>query len=82
MRFGWREKRRMMKTVMTVRESVHQLVDALPEERLQDALNILEQLEDDDSLTPEEEAAIEEGLEDLRQGRTMTLEEYERSRGL
>jgi len=72
----------MMKTVMTVRESVHQLVDALPEERLQDALNILEQLEDDDSLTPEEEAAIEEGLEDLRQGRTMTLEEYERSRGL
>ncbi len=71
-----------MNTALTVRESVHQLVDALPEERLEDALNFLERLEDDDTLTPEEEAAVEEGLEDIRQGRTVTLEEFERQRGL
>jgi predicted transcriptional regulator len=67
---------------MTVRENVHQLVDTLPEERLADVLDYLNLIEDDDTLTPEEEAAIEEGLEDVRQGRTITIEEYKRTRGL
>ena len=71
-----------MKAAMTVRENLHQLVDALPEERLDDVLDYLNLIEDDDTLTPEEEAAIEEGLEDVRQGRTITLEEYKRTRGL
>ena len=68
---------------MTVRDNVHQLVDTLPEDRLADALDLLGELgEDDDAPSPEAEAAIEEALEDVRQGRTITLEEYRRTRGL
>ena len=71
------------RTAMTVRETVHQLVDALPENRLSDALDYLADLRDTDvSLSPETQAAIEEGLDDLRNGRTITLEEYRRTRGL
>jgi len=66
---------------MTVRDNVHQIVDALPEERLADALDYLAELKDGEQpLSPETEAAIEEGLDDLRQGRTITLEEYRRTR--
>ena len=68
---------------MTVRENVHQLVDALPESRLADALDYLADLQDTDAfLSPETHAAIEEGLEDIRNGRTVTLQEYRRTRGL
>ena len=68
---------------MTVRENVHQLVDALPESRLADALDYLADLQDTDvSLSPETRTAIEEGLEDIRNGRTVTLQEYRRTRGL
>ncbi len=66
---------------MTVRDNVHQLVDALPEERLADVLDYLAELHDgEEPLSPETEAAIEEGLDDLRHGRTITLEEYRRTR--
>jgi hypothetical protein len=68
---------------MTVRENVHQLVDALPEDRLADALDYLADLRDPDvPLSPETQAAIEEGIDDLRNGRTITLQEYRRTRGL
>ena len=67
---------------MTIRENVHQLVDALPESRLADALDYLADLQDTDvSLGPETQAAIEEGLDDVRNGRTITLQEYRRTRG-
>ena len=65
---------------MTVRESVHQLVDTLPEDRLVDALDYLAELGDTDELSAETQAAIEEGLEDVRNGRTITLDEYRRTR--
>jgi predicted transcriptional regulator len=66
---------------MTVRDNVHQLVDTLPEERLADVLDYLAELQDgEEPLSPETEAAIEEGLDDLRHGRTITLEEYRRTR--
>jgi predicted transcriptional regulator len=71
------------RAVMTVRESVHQLVDALPDSRLADALDYLADLQDTDaSFSPETRAAIEEGLDDIRNGRTITLQEYRRTRGL
>lgn len=71
------------RTPMTVRENVHQLVDALPESRLADALDYLMDLQDTDvSVSPETQAAIEEGLEDIRNGHTITLQEYRRARGL
>lgn len=67
---------------MTVRESVHQLVDTLPEDRLADVLDYLADLADTDQVSAETEAAINEGLEDIRAGRTITIEEYRRTRGL
>ncbi|HEV2200620.1 MAG TPA: hypothetical protein VGR73_12425 [Bryobacteraceae bacterium] len=59
---------------MTVRESIHQLVDALPEDRWSSALDYLEELGDDDELTPATKAAGEEGLADIRAGRTISIE--------
>jgi hypothetical protein len=69
--------------LMTVRENVHQIVDKLPEERLEDLLDYLGDLgEAGEALSAETLAAIEEGLNDIRNGRTITLEEYRRTRGL
>ena len=66
---------------MTVRDNAHQLVDALLEERLTDALDYLAELQDgEEPLSPETETAIEEGLDDLRHGRIITLEEHRRTR--
>ncbi len=66
---------------MTIRENVHQIVDTLPDERLEDVLDYLAELsEPDEPLTKETRAAIEEGLNDIRNGRTITLEEYRRTR--
>jgi hypothetical protein len=68
---------------MTIRENVHQLVDTLPEERLNDLIDYLEDLgESDEALSAETKAAIEEGLDDIRNGRTIKLDEYRRTRGL
>ncbi len=40
----------MIEEGMTVRENVHQLVDALPEDRLADALDYLAELKDEDQV--------------------------------
>jgi hypothetical protein len=66
---------------MTVRENVHQLIDALPEDRLSDLLDYLAELSDTDELSAETQAAIDEGLDDIRNGRTVSLEEYRQTRG-
>ncbi len=69
--------------IMSVRESVHQIVDTLPEERLDDVLDYLAEMsEPDEPLSAETRAAIEEGLDDIRSGRTVALEEYRQTRGL
>jgi hypothetical protein len=69
--------------MMTVRENVHQIVDTLPDERLEDVLDYLAELsEPDEPLSAETRAAIEEGLDDIRNGRTTALDEYRRTRGL
>ncbi len=68
---------------MTVRENVHQIVDMLPEDRLDDVLDYLAELnEPDEPLGAETLAGIQEGLDDIRNGRTMPLDEYRRTRGL
>ena len=68
---------------MTVRENVHQLIDTLPEDRLADVLDYLADIQDEDtSIAPETKAAIEEGLDDIRSDRTISLSDYRRSRGL
>jgi hypothetical protein len=68
---------------MTVRENVHQIVDTPPDERLDDVLDYLAELsEPDGPLSAETRASIEEGLDDIRNGRTIALEDYQRTRGL
>ena len=69
-------------STMTVRENVHQLVDTLPEDRLADVLDYLAELSDTDEISAETKSAIQEGLDDIRNGRGITLEEYRRTRGL
>jgi hypothetical protein len=68
---------------MSVRENVHQLVDTLPDECLPDALDYLADLKDgDEPLNGPTKTAVEEGMEDIRRGRTISLDEYRRTRGL
>jgi hypothetical protein len=68
---------------MTVRENVHQLVDTLPDGRLEDALDYLAELsEPDEPLSAEMLAAVEEAREDYRHGRTISLDELRRTHGL
>ena len=68
---------------MTVRENVHQLIDALPEERLTEVRDYIADLQDEDTtLSPATAAAIEEGLNDIRNGRAISLADYRRTRGL
>jgi len=68
---------------VTVRESVHNLIDALPEERLADVRDYIADLQDEDAaLNPDTTAAIEEGLDDIRNSRTISLADYRRTRGL
>ena len=68
---------------MTVRERVHQIVDTLPEDRLADVLDYLADLQDsDEPLSDETQDAIAEGLEDIRAGRSVTLDEDRRTRAL
>jgi hypothetical protein len=68
---------------MTVRENVHQVVDMLPDDRLDDVLDYLAEMsEPEEPLSAETLAGIREGLEDVRLGRTVSLDEYRRPRGL
>ena len=75
---------------MTTKSDLHQLVDALPECNLPAAARALAALReedpllvalrnaplDDEPLTDEDIAAIGEGLEDIKQGRTIPWDEY------
>ncbi len=64
---------------MSDRETIHKIIDTLPEERLSSALDYLTELGDDGELSTETKAAIQEGLDDLRGGRTITIEELRRN---
>lgn len=67
---------------MTIRENLHELVEALPEDRLADVLDYLAELNDTGELSTETKKAIDEGMDDLRNGRTTTLDDYRKTRGL
>ena len=77
---------------MATKESLHRLVDALPEGAWDEAERYLQALQTDDPVlralllapwddepeTDEERAAVEEAREDLRQGRTVSMDEVMR----
>jgi len=71
-----------MSTISNPREQLRALVDELPDELLPDAISALTQLEDDEPLSPEELANLEAAAEDIKHGRVISLEEFERQRGL
>jgi len=68
---------------MSERERLHELVESLPESRLQAAIAVLEHLDEDiKPLSEEELANISASLSDIAHGRVASVEEYERRRGL
>ena len=82
---------------MPSRDSLHRLVDDLPETEIVRAERLLEVLketaepplsglenapEDDESETPEEAAAVAEAWREHREGRSLTTEELKRELGL
>lgn len=70
---------------MTAKEELYRLVDQLPASEWEHAKSVLEELcddADDRPLSAETLASIEHGLEDIRAGRTITLEGLERKYGV
>jgi hypothetical protein len=58
--------------VLTVRENGHKIVDTLPEDCLSEVLDFPNDLRDGKQSSLETKVAIEEGLNDIRNGRTIT----------
>jgi len=72
-------------TAPGIRERLHDLVDEIPDERLDDALHLLVLMnapEDDEPLTDEEIASIQEGQIAFIRGESIPHEEAMRRAGL
>ena len=72
---------------MTDRQSLHKLVDQIPDEELHKARTLLErlselELDDGDVLNAEDLETVERAREDVRKGDYITLDQYKRDRGL
>ena len=72
---------------MTTKETLHQLVDQLPDDQAELARHWLEDLRDaadaeGPPLDAETLASLDRGLTDVAEGRVKPLEQYERERGL
>ena len=71
---------------MTVREEFHSIVDELPEEELLELRQIVDDLKTgtkaEETVSAESLAAIQEGLEDIQAGRTMSWEQVKNENGL
>jgi hypothetical protein len=78
---------------MSARENAHRILDCLPEESMAAVERFLTELvsldpldrflrlapPDDEPETPEEQAAVEEALRDMREGRFLSHDELKRS---
>jgi hypothetical protein len=69
---------------MTVKEELHRLTDALPDEQALELLDDLRDAADVDGapLDAEALASLDRGLADIAAGRVKSLEDYQRERGL
>ena len=81
---------------MATKETLHRLVDELPDDEVDEAERYLRALQiedpvlrslelapiDDEPVTPEEEAAIQEGRDALARGDVLTTEQLRRQLGL
>jgi hypothetical protein len=83
---GWRSRRLRM-AVVTTRERLHRLIDGLSDDEAERALDLVESElddpvlkafrdapEDDEPLTPEEEAALECSRQEYRRGEGVPLD--------
>ncbi|HET9320833.1 MAG TPA: hypothetical protein VFO27_13695 [Bryobacteraceae bacterium] len=69
---------------MNAKEDLHRLVDQLADSEIETARQTLERLNiavDDDPVSPEELAEIEEGSAQIDRGEYLTLEEFKRKHG-
>jgi len=69
---------------MNAKEDLHRLVDQLADSEIETARQTLERLNiavDDDPVTREELAEIEEGSAQIDRGEYLTLEEFKRKHG-
>lgn len=69
---------------MATREELRRMLDRLPESQLPVLQEYFDDLRDSDDevLSPQTESAVREGLDDIRGGRVVSLEEYRRGRGV
>ena len=69
---------------MTVKEELHQLIDALPDEHARELLEDLRDAADADGppLDSEALASLDRGLADIAADRVISLEEFERKHPL
>ena len=72
-----------MSTISDPREQLKALVDQLPDELVPEAISALTNLEfDDEPLSEGEIQNLEASREDFEHGRMISLEDYEKQRGL
>lgn len=64
------------------REQLKALVDDLPDDLLPEAISALTHLEDDEPLSAQEAEDVQSALDDVENGRMISLKDYERQRGL
>ena len=73
------------RSLMTVKEELHQLVEQLPERSLMEVRQFIDDLRsavdgDEENLDAESLESLDRGLTDMASGRVKPLEEYERER--
>lgn len=70
---------------MSAREQVHRWIDGLPDEEVEALRRFAENNDlaavDDEPLTPEDQASIRAGEEDVRAGRVQSLEDFLEGQG-
>jgi hypothetical protein len=62
-------------TQLSVKDELHRLIDGLAPDEAERILDLVNNLLDTDELTPEEEAAVREGREQIARGEFVTLED-------
>ena len=66
----------------TTREALHHLIDTMSDDDAQLLLDYLNMRADPDELTPEEEAEVEQALQEIERGEYDTLDDFRRKIGV
>ncbi len=66
-----------MTTATSVKDELHQMIDGMTLEAAELLLDMINNHNDTDELTPEEEAAVAEALAEFERGEYVTMEELQ-----